>query len=62
MILFRLSEQPFDLPHPLGQLLPEYGIAHLSLHFFKEILVKATQDKALVQRTFRSIGRAGRSL
>ena len=40
LLLLRLGEQSFDLPHPLGHLLAEDRISHPGLHFLEKVLVQ----------------------
>ena len=61
VIPFRLGEQPFTLPHPLGPFSPERGVAHLGLYFFKQILIEVPQYEAL-RRLTASASRACRRL
>jgi len=60
MILFRLSEQSFALPHSLGSILFELRLVHLSLNLLKEILIKRSKYESNVRHFRSGLGGTGR--
>ena len=50
MILLRLSEQPFALPHSLRPMLFKFWIAHLLLYLLEQILIEAAEHEPLGDR------------
>ena len=55
--LLRLGEQPLALPHPLGDLLAEIRLGHLSLDFVEEVLVHRAKHESRMGRTGSCFGR-----
>ena len=55
--LLRLGEQPLALPHPLGDLLAEVRLVHLSLDFVEDVLIQWAKHEARVGRLGSCFGR-----